>query len=142
MRATADTPFPGTKRDMRAFLGLLGYYRRFIPQFSGLATPLTDALKKEAKAKHLTHPSPEMIEAFIKLKKAITSGPILSFPDFGKPFVLHTDASNHGVGGRVGTPNCLYQPKNIPQGSQVPDNRERMSGDKVGHRQAPLLSRR
>ena len=89
-------PIPQTKKDVRSFLGLTGYYRRFIKDYASLAAPLTDLTKKN-------HPetvvwSEECSKAFNTLKSVLTSAPILSSPDFGKTFILQTDASNCSVG--------------------------------------------
>lgn len=98
VRAISQAPFHATEKEVRAFLGLLGYYRRFIPQYSKLSSPLTDLLKKNVKPKDLLHPPHEALQAFQNLKRAITSGPILQSPDFSKPFLLQTDASENGLG--------------------------------------------
>ena len=89
-------PIPQTKKDVRSFHGLTGYYRCFIKDYASLAAPLTDLTKKN-------HPetvvwSEECSKAFNTLKSVLTSAPILSSPDFGKIFILQTDASNCSVG--------------------------------------------
>lgn len=87
---------PTTKREVRAFIGLAGYYRNFIPNFSSIAVPLTDLTKKGSpnsvnwETKHQ--------EAFDKLKSLITQEPILKMPDFSKTFYVQTDASDYGAG--------------------------------------------
>ena len=87
---------PRTKKQLRSFLGLVGFYRRFIPNFATIAVPLTDATKKQSpneinwdKAK---------LQAFQALKVYITNPPILRLPDVRRPFILQTDASNIGLG--------------------------------------------
>ena len=88
-------PTPETKKEVCSFLGLTGYYCRFIKNNSAIAVPLTD----------LTKNSPHKIvwtdtceQAFTKLKELLFSTPILMSPDFESPFVLQTEASEQGVG--------------------------------------------
>jgi hypothetical protein len=80
--------------DVRSFLGLAGYYRRFVEGFSKLASPLTELLKKETTFVWGNHEQ----NAFDALKKAITSAPILISPDPSKPYVVTTDASGFATG--------------------------------------------
>ena len=89
-------PRPETKKEMRSFIGLASYYRKFIPAFASIAAPLTN-LTKNRKPNKLTWGEQEE-EAFQKLKTCLSSAPILSLPDLGKPFILRTDASATGVG--------------------------------------------
>ena len=97
VQAIRDIPLPSTKKDLRFFLGLVGYYRRFIPRFSELASPLTDLLRKN-KSVDPTQWSEEQDESFRALKHVLCSGPVLQCPDFEKSFTLQTDASDHGLG--------------------------------------------
>ena len=87
-------PVPNNATEVRSFLGLAGYYRRFIPDFSTIASPLTYLTKKRTKF----HWTPEHQVAFDKLKKLLTSAPILAYPDNNSEFILDTDASNTGIG--------------------------------------------
>ncbi len=94
--AVAACPSPKTKKEVRQFLGLVGYYRRFVPNFSDLTTLLTDLTKKEA-------PDPlqwtELCQqALTKVKAALCGGPLLHSPNFDLPFLLQTDASDRGLG--------------------------------------------
>lgn len=98
VKAVQDTPFPSTKRELHAFLGLIEYYRRFIPNFAELASPLTNALKNAASSRELKHPSLALTSSFVKLKQTLTNSPVLISPSFTKPFSLSTDASDHGLG--------------------------------------------
>ena len=87
---------PRTKKDVLSFLGLTGYYRRFIPRYATLALPLTDMTKKDEPNKVAW-----LVEcgvAFQALKAALCSQPVLMSPNFQKEFVLQTDASDRGVG--------------------------------------------
>ena len=87
---------PETKTHVRAFLGLTGYYRRFIPNYADVALPLTDLTKK--KAPNQIRWDEKCNQAFSKLKELLCSSPILQSPDFSRPFILQTDASDQGVG--------------------------------------------
>ncbi|WVZ48619.1 hypothetical protein U9M48_000040 [Paspalum notatum var. saurae] len=88
---------PETVTEIRSFLGLAGYYRRFIKDFSKTAKPMTSLTKKNAK--YLWSSNCE--EAFQTLKKLLTSAPVLAQPDVTKPFDVYCDASGNGLGCRV-----------------------------------------
>jgi hypothetical protein len=77
-----------------SFLGLAGYYRRFIPNFSKIAKPMTKLLEKDAKFKW----SPQCEEAFLTFKKLLTTAPVLAQPDIERPFDVYCDASDMGIG--------------------------------------------
>jgi hypothetical protein len=77
------------------FLGLVGYYRRFIPNFSKITRPMTKLLKMEAKFKW----SPQCEEAFLTLKKLLTTAPVLAQPDIEKSFDVYCDTSSMGIRG-------------------------------------------
>ena len=85
---------PTSVKQLRSFLGLSGYYRRFIKNYAQIAAPLLDLLRKEI----VWDWSPSCDLAFEKLKVALTSTPILAFPDLDLPFILYTDASKYAVG--------------------------------------------
>ncbi|WVZ57794.1 hypothetical protein U9M48_008136 [Paspalum notatum var. saurae] len=85
---------PETVTEIRSFLGLAGYYRRFIKDFSKTAKPMTSLTKKNAK--YLWSSNCE--EAFQTLKKLLTSAPVLAQPDVTKPFDVYCDASGNGLG--------------------------------------------
>ncbi|XP_066965398.1 uncharacterized protein [Macrobrachium rosenbergii] len=91
----ANLPQPCNVRGVRKILGMLGYYRRFVKNFADIAQPLTNLLKKNTKFLWST----ECEKAFNKLKSVLVSEPILSSPNFNKPFVLAVDASDVGIGG-------------------------------------------
>ncbi|XP_066373668.1 uncharacterized protein [Miscanthus floridulus] len=90
VKAVVKWATPTLVKDLRSFLGLAGYYRRFVKHFGILVHSLTDLLKKGA----IFIWSVVHQEAFSALKHAITSAPVLGLPDFSKPFVLETDASD------------------------------------------------
>lgn len=94
VEAVKSYPVPKTTRELKGFLGLAGYYRRFIPNFSKIAKPLTELLKKNTP--YVWDDRTE--NAFNTLKELLTTQPLLQYPDFTKPFVLTTDASNDAIG--------------------------------------------
>jgi hypothetical protein len=96
IEAVSKFPQPITKKQVRAFLGLSGYYRKFIPNYADTARPLTDLTKKSYPNTVNWDANCEI--AFTKLKKCLTTQPILSTPNFAKDFILQTDASNFGLG--------------------------------------------
>jgi hypothetical protein len=85
---------PTTVRQIRSFLGLAGYYQRFIPDFSRIAKPITELLKKEAKFVW----SQKCEDAFHALRQHLTTAPVLAQPDSSKPFDVYCDASSTGLG--------------------------------------------
>ena len=87
---------PTTKKEVRAFMGMVGYYRKFIPNMAVIATPLTDLTKKDAPSKVRWGDAQE--SAFQTLKERVSRFPILRLPDGEKEFVLRTDASDVGIG--------------------------------------------
>ena len=94
VEAIVKFPVPTSRKNIRQFLGLSGYYRRFVPGFSSLSAPLSDALK--GKDKFLW--TEDCHAAFSKIKAILSNEPILKSPDFTKPFKLMTDASDFGIG--------------------------------------------
>jgi hypothetical protein len=85
---------PTIVHQVRSFLGLAGYYRRFIPDFSKLMKPITSLLKNDTKFNW----SSKCNEAFEKLKVLLTTAPVLAQPDIEKPFDVYCDASGSGLG--------------------------------------------
>lgn len=94
IRSIQEWPQPQDIRELRSFLGLARYYRKFIRNFALLARPLIDLLKKGT----LFFWTPAHTAAFDALKNALVSAPVLALPDFSKPFQLQTDASDSRVG--------------------------------------------
>jgi hypothetical protein len=91
--AVREWPTPLSARDLRDFLGLVGYYRKFIKDFDVIAAPLTRLLRRDAFVW-----DDEATTAFQALKEALTTGPVLQMPDFNKLFMVDCDASDTGFG--------------------------------------------
>jgi hypothetical protein len=92
-RAVNEWPIPTTVKGVRGFLGLAGYYRKFVSGFGGIAAPLTRLLTKEG-----FHWSAEATTAFNRLKQALVSPPTLRLPDFTQTFIVESDACGVGIG--------------------------------------------
>ncbi|XP_072179722.1 LOW QUALITY PROTEIN: uncharacterized protein [Diadema setosum] len=89
-------PRPKTKRQVRSFLGLCGYYRDYIPNYADVALPLTNLTRKGRPGDVVWGPEEE--SAFVKLKECLANPPVLRLPDFEKTFMLKVDASDSGLG--------------------------------------------
>ena len=81
---TCSWPVPNDRESLRKFLGFASYYRKFIPHFAQIASPLHSLTEKD--------------EAFDQLEEKLLSPPILSFPQFDKVFVVDPDTSQQGLG--------------------------------------------
>ena len=88
---------PCTKKQVRSFLGVVGFYRYFVPNFSSISQPLTDLLKKDAPTLLRWNPAAE--KAFLGLKGVLATSPVLFSPNFEAPFFVLTDASDVAVAG-------------------------------------------
>lgn len=95
VRAITEIKRPTKLSELQSFLGLVGYYRRFIANFSSIAQPLTNLTKKDTPFCWLH----QQETAFEALKAKVTTAPVLKLPDFSKPFVVTTDASAVAVAG-------------------------------------------
>jgi len=95
IQAIVEWSAPKSVPELRSFLGLANYYRRFIEGYSKKTTPLSDLLKKNRRWEWMV----DCQQAFEKLKTAVASAPVLGLPDFEKPFEVHTDASDRAIGG-------------------------------------------
>lgn len=93
--AVENFPVPRTVRQVRRFLGMCGWYARYISGFAGIAAPLTDLLKKMDRFTW----TEQAKTAFETLKRCLISAPVLTHPDFSKPYCIQSDASNTGIGG-------------------------------------------
>ncbi|XP_060580696.1 uncharacterized protein LOC132737428 [Ruditapes philippinarum] len=96
VKAIQETERPTTKRGVRQFLGVVSWYRKFIPNFAAIAVPLTDLTKKFQPNRIEWGESQE--KAFQTLKASLTGPPILKLPDLDKMFILRVDASDCGLG--------------------------------------------
>jgi hypothetical protein len=90
-----DWKSPKSVTQIHSFLGLAEYYRRFIPNFSKIAKPMTQLIEKEAKFKW----SPQCEDTFLILKTLLTTATVLAQPDIEKLFDVYCDASGTGIGG-------------------------------------------
>ena len=108
VEAVTSYPQPTDVKELRGFLGLANYYRRFVQGFASIAQPLYKLTRKNARGFNWTS---QCQQAFDQLKKLLVNPPILAYPQFDLPFVVHTDASDHAIGGVL---------------SQVQDGKERV----------------
>ncbi|WVZ52267.1 hypothetical protein U9M48_003343, partial [Paspalum notatum var. saurae] len=92
--SVTDWKVPEVVKEVRGFLGLAGYYRRFIESFSKIAKPMTSLLEKGAPFIW----TKERQDAFDELKKRLTTAPVLTLPDLTKSFTVYCDASKEGLG--------------------------------------------
>ena len=100
LKGIAQMAPPANYTEVRCFLGMTGFFRRFIKNYAHIAKPLNDILEGEAskiKSEAVTLP-PEVPEAFQQLKMCCMTVPVLAFADFEKEFQLETDASSEGLG--------------------------------------------
>lgn len=93
IEAVTHWPTPKNIKQIRSFLGMTGYYRRFIKNYGTIAWPLTELLKRGG-----FKWNPKAEEAFKHLKEALASSPVLALPDLSKPFTIEADASQFGIG--------------------------------------------
>ena len=106
IKSIKQWPIPATIKDVRSFLGMAGYYRKFVKNFALIAGPLFQLTK----ANKVVWTS-VTDQAFRQLKEALTTTPILALPDFSNSFVVETDASNTGIGAvliQSGRPIAFY----------------------------------
>ena len=94
IEAVKDWPRPKNPTDVRSFVGLASYYRRFVEGFSKIAAPLTELTRKAQKFIW----SDKCEDSFQELKRRIISAPVLSLPVEHEKFVVYCDASHQGLG--------------------------------------------
>ena len=100
VQAIIEYPRPQTKKQVKSFLGLVGYYRKFIPNFSDRAAVLTDLTKRRSPSNIQWSTNHEL--AFQDLKGAMQNPPVLRPPHWEEEFILQVDASNRGLGAILG----------------------------------------
>lgn len=93
-------PTPTNKKEVKRFLGIASWYRKFVPNFSSIAGPLNKLTSTNKKTNPFAWTT-QAEESFNKLRELLVSAPILSCPNFNLPFQVHTDASDYGVGGML-----------------------------------------
>ena len=96
VEAVREFERPNTKTQVHSFVGLTSYYRKFVPNYAAIATPLTDLLRKKQPENVVWTDDCE--QAFQKLKNSLAAAPVLAVPDVNKLFTVHTDASGTGMG--------------------------------------------
>ena len=101
-----DWPVPGNATDVKSFLGLASYYRRFIPSFALVARPLHKLTEAHVEIAW----TPDCRSSFDTLKTLMTTAPVLSYQDFIAKFILDTDASYHSIVGWGRASCCVCQP--------------------------------
>ena len=94
-------PVPNSVKEIKQFLGLTGYYRKFVPRFADISRPLTTLTKKDAKFKWTS----ACQKSFELLKEALCGEPVLKYADTSKPYTLYTDASKYGWAGVLTQPH-------------------------------------
>ena len=124
VRAIQDFPRPQNLKQLRSFLGLASYYRRFIPKFSQVATPLYALTKKDAPYQW----NSSCQDTFEQLKQKLVQAPVLAFLDFSKHFILETDASRVGLGAVLSQEQEDGRPKPLCYASRTLQAHERNYG--------------
>lgn len=115
LKCVRDFPVPKNHKQVMSYLGLVNYYRKFIPNFSKISRPINNLLKKNVKFDW----SPECQNAFEILREKLLNPPILMMPDFSKPFIITTDASDTAIGailsqGEIGEDRpCCYSSRSL-----------------------------
>ena len=94
-------PVPNSVKEIKQFLGLTGYYRKFVPRFADISRPLTTLTKKDAKFEWTS----ACQKSFELLKEALCGEPVLKYADTSKPYTLYTDASKYGWAGVLTQPH-------------------------------------
>ena len=100
LESIQNMPAPRSTKEVKQFLGLAGYYHKFVPRFSDISRPLTRLTCKDV----MFEWTKECQAIFLILKEALCKQPILKYPNTSKPYVLFTDASKHGWAGVLTQP--------------------------------------
>lgn len=93
INVVSNWPLPSNLKELRCFLGLASYYRRFVKDFGPIAKPLNNMIKKDA-----FNQIEESTRAFTLLNNALTTALVLKVPNISKKFIVETDASGKGIG--------------------------------------------
>ena len=93
IKSMMDWSIPKTLNNLRGFLGLIGYYHKFVCNYGRITCPLTTLLKKDAFSW-----TPEETQSFQQLKEAMCKALVLVTPEFTKTFIVECDASGNGIG--------------------------------------------
>ena len=96
-------PVPNSAKEIKQFLGLTGYYRKFVPRFADISRPLTTLTKKDTKFEWTS----VCQRSFELLKEALCGEPVLKYADTSKPYTLYTDASKYGWAGVLTQPHIM-----------------------------------
>lgn len=94
IKSMFELPPPQNVKEVRRIIGRFSWYRRFVPEFSTIVSPITALIKKCSKFVW----TPECDSAFRRIKELLIRAPVLSCPDYSLPFVIQTDASGYGIG--------------------------------------------
>lgn len=121
VKAVSEYPVPKTEKEIRSFLGMANYYRRFIPNYAKLASPISSLLKKDVKLEW----SPLCQSSFDSIKFALSSPPVLAYPDTQKPFILTCDASDFAIGYTLSQLDNNKKERPIAYGGKSLTNEER-----------------
>ena len=121
VKAVEDFPVPTNLKAVQRFLGMSGWYHRFVPNFAEVADPLNNLKRKGVKFRW----TPECQRAFDTLKSHLVSPPILGHPNFNLPFVVYTDASDVGLGAVLVQQTGLGSEEVLAYGSRSLNKAER-----------------
>jgi transposase InsO family protein len=98
LKAVESWPCPSNVHDVRSFLGLCGFYRRYVKNFAKIASPLHDLTGGNVTKRQIIKWFPLHEKAFLELKAALVTAPVLLMPDSSKPYTIETDASDYAIG--------------------------------------------
>ena len=115
IKAISELPDPKNIKELRSLLGALNFVRRFVPECVELSAPLVELIKKQHKQRreYEKHWGTTQSQAVTRIKKLLSSPPVLHFPDYSKESIVHVDASKAGVG--------AFLAQNANEGSEKPD---------------------